>query len=751
VSFDDDQLILIVTRVAAAVALLVALIFPLGYFIVGYSDLAATLKTRAEMRADEITQLITKSPQSWMFQEHLLKEALTRHAMDSEDRAAITGPKGELLLTLGDPPSPPALMRSHQLYESGQGVGHIRIVQSLRPIIAKTALAALLGLLLGGAVFFALKVLPLRALRRVTDALMREKERAEITLRSIGDAVVTVDAGESIEFLNPAAERLTGWPLTKAKGRPLAEVVRLVNENDGTFVESPLRRASVHNFPKLIERDVALLTPYGQTVSLEVSAAPIRHDDGKSAGGVLVIRDVSLARDFTQRLTWQATHDALTGLVNRLELENRIDSALASARNSAKHHVVCYMDLDQFKIVNDTCGHVAGDELLKQLAMVLLSKIRETDTLARLGGDEFGLLLEGCPLDRAQLIASDLLSTVRDYRFHWEDKMFNVGVSIGLVPVNADSTTRAEILSAADTACYLAKEQGRNRVAVFQGPAGEVADRHKEMGWVARIHQAMRENRLDLYYQNFLTVDQNFAGVNHIEVLLRMKDEEGKIVSPGSFLPAAERYNLMPTIDRWVVKTVFERFAAIEARLGDPRIMCAINLSGTSLNSEGFLDYIRPGSVCFELTETSAINNLRKAADFMKEGKAMGFHFALDDFGTGTSSFGYLKNLPVDYLKIDGGFVKDIMHDPIDKAMTETINRIGHIMGLKTVAEFAESEAIVGELRTIGVDFIQGYAVSKPAPLFGADAPALLRSVGIDDTLAPGKRVSEAATGYSVA
>jgi diguanylate cyclase (GGDEF)-like protein/PAS domain S-box-containing protein len=726
----DARLLSTVTRIALAVSATVALAFPAGYFFVARADLAARLQTMADMKAEGVTQFITRAPQVWIFQEARLREWLARDEMGMSDRIVIVGPRGEPLLAVGRPPYAPALARSQALYESGQTVGSIVVEASLRPLIGGSGLAGFFGVLLGCAVFLSLKELPLRALRRATDALVEQKERAEITVRSIGDAVITLDAGECIEYLNPAAERLIGWPLAQARGRPLDDVVRLVNEDGDTPIESPLRRANARNFPVLIERDVALVTRDGRTISIEVSAAPIRYD-GQTVGGVLVIRDVSLARDLTQRLTWQATHDPLTGLANRLELERRIDAALASARGSARHHVVCYMDLDQFKIVNDTSGHVAGDELLRQLAMLLQSKVRETDSLARLGGDEFCLLLEGCPLERAQLIAADLLSTVRDYRFRWEDKVFNIGVSIGLAPVDTECASSAEILGAADTACYLAKEQGRNRIAVFQGAVGEVADRRKEMGWVARIDRAMREDRLELHYQSYLTVDQNFAGVNHIEVLLRMLDEEGALVSPGSFLPAAERYNLMPAIDRWVVKAVFERFAEIEARHGTPRIMCAINLSGTSLNSEGFIDYIRdqarahsvpPDSVCFELTETAAINNLRKAVQFMKDARALGFRFALDDFGTGTSSFGYLKNLPVDYLKIDGGFVKDILRDPIDKAMTETINRIGHIMGLKTVAEFAESEGIVCALKKIGVDFVQGYAVSIPAPLFGPRA-----------------------------
>ena len=433
-----------------------------------------------------------------------------------------------------------------------------------------------------------------------------------------------------------------------------------------------------------------------------------------------------LQQEMGQR-SWEAAHDVLTGLVNRREFESLVEVSVASARNAGKHHVVCYMDLDQFKVVNDTCGHAAGDDLLKELAGLLQSRIRESDTLARLGGDEFGLLLEGCSLERAQFIAADLLAAVGDFRFNWDAKVFTIGVSIGLAAVTGDSSSSAEVLSMADTACYWAKEQGRNRVCVYRTGDSDMAARRREMGWIARINSALAEDRFTLYHQSYLPLNAAAGGRKHLEVLLRMIDEEGNLVQPGSFLPAAERYNLMPAIDRWVVSTVFARYHALVAERGGEPLTCAINLSGTSLNAEGFLDFVRqqalehalpPHSICFEITETAAINNLRKAAEFIQECKSMGFLFALDDFGTGTSSFGYLKNLPVDYLKIDGGFVKNLERDAIDKAMTETINRIGHIMGIKTVAEYAENDAIIEELRSMGVDYAQGYGVCMPTPLF---------------------------------
>ena len=350
------------------------------------------------------------------------------------------------------------------------------------------------------------------------------------------------------------------------------------------------------------------------------------------------------------------------------------------------------------------------------------------------------MLLDTCPADRAQLIAADLLAAIRDLRFNWEGKAFTIGVSIGLVSITGECDGRAEIFSAADTACYAAKEQGRNRVCVFNNGDVDMARRRREMGWAARLTRALEEDRFTLYYQSYLALATEGITGQHIEILLRLYDEEGNLVLPGSFLPAAERYNVMPAIDRWVIKTAFGRYHDLEAQLGKP-LTCAINLSGTSLNSEGLLTFIRGqselhklprGAICFEITETAAINNLQRAAQFMKEVKELGFRFALDDFGTGASSFGYLKNLPVDYLKIDGSFVRDIASDPLDRAMAETINRVGHIMNLRTVGEFAESEAVVGELRAMGVDFAQGYGVHKPQPL-----PVSTRSSAVENETTP--------------
>jgi len=388
-------------------------------------------------------------------------------------------------------------------------------------------------------------------------------------------------------------------------------------------------------------------------------------------------------------------------------------------------HALCYLDLDQFKVVNDTCGHVAGDELLRQLSNLLRTNVRHADALARLGGDEFGILLENCPLDQALRIANQLRQSVQDFRFAWEGKTFTLGTSIGVVMIRAGND-KANVLSAADTACYMAKESGRNLVKVYHPDDAELQQRHGEMHWVTRISRALEENRFRLFYQPIVPIGVNGDSdqSRHYELLLRMVDEGGNLAPPGAFLPAAERYNMIQSTDRWVVRTAFEWLAT---RVGSSEpITIELNLSGPTVSDTTFLDYVlelleatgvAPEWICFEITETSAIAKLTNASHLIQSLKAIGFRFALDDFGSGLSSFGYLKNLPVDYLKIDGSFIKDIVDDPIDRALVKSINDIGHVMGKKTIAEYVENESILEVLDEIGIDYAQGYGIARPRPL----------------------------------
>jgi diguanylate cyclase (GGDEF)-like protein/PAS domain S-box-containing protein len=555
-------------------------------------------------------------------------------------------------------------------------------------------------------------------------AVFQAKERAQVTLQSIGDAVITTDSEGRIDYMNPVAESLTGWESREAQGLTIGEVLTVINDMTRQPSESPLVRCLREGRVLGLSEHTVLVSKRGQEIAIQDSAAPIRDRVGNLIGAVMVFHDVSKERRLHRALHYQASHDALTGLINRREFENRLTAAVEEAkREKEAKHALLYLDLDQFKLVNDTCGHPAGDQLLRQITGMLQSRIRTGDTLARLGGDEFGILLQDCVLDQALRVADTLRQAIRDYRFVWQDGALAVGVSIGIVQITSETASVASLMSASDVACYTAKDAGRNRVEVYQ--ADNVPERHREMHWVSKLTRACDESSFELFYQPIVAIGSNADEREHFELVLRLRDESGTWVTPAEFIPAAERYNVMSSIDRWVVRQALDR-VVYRGTSGMKPFTIAVNLSGTSLNDEGFLEYLigelgtlnlPEGSVCFEITETAAISNLGNVAHFMRELKTRGCRFALDDFGSGLSSFMYLKTLPVDYLKIDGQFVENVSRDPIDRSMVEAISQVGRAMGIRTIAERVESEEVLLELGRLGIAFAQGFHIAMPKPV----------------------------------
>ena len=561
-----------------------------------------------------------------------------------------------------------------------------------------------------------------RAVGRTEIALFEEKALVEATLNGLSEGVITVNLQGAIEYLNPAAERLTGWRLDEARGQALHAVYRLLELESRNPLKHPAN-APVNQPMTCADAGHLLEARDDREYEVEDLASPIHDGDGNLAGAVLVFRDVTASQEMSRKLVWQASHDALTGLVNRLEFEVRLKEAIAVAKSQGKMHALLYLDLDQFKVVNDTCGHIAGDQMLCQLGVVIQDRIRDSDLLARLGGDEFGILLTSCRLEQALKISHDILESLRKFRFAWHDKIFTVGASIGLVPIDGNTLDTTQLMSAADLACYTAKETGRDRVQLYD-PENESLKRISDMGMVAQINRALDQGLFRLYRQKIAGLQWHTAESQQYEVLLRMVDANGKLLEPSAFLPIAERYSLMKNVDRWVVRETFAYLQRQATALNGA--VHTINLSGATINDDEFLAFLKeqlglfniaPQSLCFEVTETIAIANLPKAAGLMRDVKELGSHFSLDDFGTGMSSFAYLKYLPVGYLKIDGAFVRDVLSDRIDHEIVDAIIRVCRALGIRTIAEFVEDESTKSRLRTLGVDYAQGYAIGKPIPL----------------------------------
>jgi diguanylate cyclase (GGDEF)-like protein/PAS domain S-box-containing protein len=576
-------------------------------------------------------------------------------------------------------------------------------------------------------------MLVIRIVAATEAKLEHEKELAEVTLHSIVDGVITTDAAGCVEYLNPVAEQYLGWTSAQAFGKPLSQIYRVLDERSGKSIDPlPLTQASPASEAELVA--VRLVDRSGRECPVRYSHAPILGRDGTVHGMIVVFHDVSQLRAMAQQLIWQASHDALTGLVNRREFERRLTELIETAGTQRREHALLFMDLDNFKAVNDTCGHSAGDELLRQLTAIMLTRMRGSDTLARLGGDEFGALLESCPVDQALRIANGLRETVREFRFVWEGKTFSVGVSVGLVPIHADSGDVNQVLANADACCYDAKNRGRDRVQVYHPEEPSRSGRREELQLVSQINRAFELGQFRLYRQRIAPLDPTPRRELHYEILVRMLDPAGNLVPATAFMPSAERYNLLTSIERWVISSLVE-FLHRQWTTGTiphdlhgsgERGFYSVNISGASINDKSFPDFMRnlltryqlpSGLLCIEITETTAISNLSKAAELMHELKGMGCRFALDDFGTGMSSFAYLKYLPVDFLKIAGVFIKDMVTDPMDFAIVDSINRISHILGMRTVAESVEDAATLARITELGLDYAQGYFIAEPEAL----------------------------------
>jgi diguanylate cyclase (GGDEF)-like protein/PAS domain S-box-containing protein len=562
-----------------------------------------------------------------------------------------------------------------------------------------------------------------QALRLPADTAALEPQL--LALQSLAEAIIATDKDGHITFMNAAAEQLTGVEAAVAHGKLLEDIVSLVDETERRILGDPVRQALTSGSAVNLSRRAMLLSrANGNERSIELSAAPIRNGAKDLVGAVVMLHDISELRGLARQMSYQATHDALTGLINRREFERRLEEAIASGHRGDGQHVLCYLDLDRFKLVNDTSGHLAGDSMLREVAKLLRDAVRDSDTVGRLGGDEFGTLLIGCPLDKARQIADDLCRAVNDYRFVWKDKIFNIGVSVGLVEISRESGTIEELLAAADTACYVAKKQGSGRVVVYSARDEAHARHTGEIQWLQRLQGALKENRFHLYHQVIVPAHEAEGGPA-MEVLVRMQDENGNELAPADFMRAAERYRLMGLVDRWVVQTTLAALGRGAIAVPESRSV-AINISGQTLGDTQFLEFVvecfdstgaSPAQVCFEITESAVIANLEHARRFVGVLHGMGCQFALDDFGSGVGSFSNLKTLPLDYLKIDGSFMRNLARDTVNQAMVTAMIKLARTLNFRVIAEQVEDTAAVEAARKIGVDFLQGYAVGRPQPL----------------------------------
>jgi len=559
--------------------------------------------------------------------------------------------------------------------------------------------------------------------RRLVRELAESYELVRVTLDSIGDAVITTDREGLVQWLNPVAEAMTGWTKSEAHSKPLVDVFNIVHAESRQPSLNPVAICLAEGKAVGLQSNTTLISRMGAEFGIEDSTSPIRNADGQILGAVLVFHDVTEQRRLSREMSHRAAHDALTGLVNRAEFEVRLSRLLAGLTLEGTSHVLMYIDLDQFKVVNDACGHSAGDQLLRQVSAVLQGCVRGRDTVARLGGDEFGVLLENCGIEQGQTIGRKICEQMESYRFAHDGRRYRVGTSIGVVPVDVRWGSSAAVMQAADSCCFAAKEAGRNRVHLWVESDSALQVRQGEMQWVNRLEAAMDDNRFTLFAQHVEPICGPGGGL-HCEVLLRLVTDDGAVIAPGAFLPSAERFHLAARIDRWVVQRVFSHLEAEDTTLELIETI-SVNLSGHSVGDRAFhrelMRMLRAASfdvrkLCFEITETAAITHLGDAKVFIEEVRSLGVRIALDDFGAGASSFGYLRTLPVDYIKIDGQFISGLLDDPLDNAAVRCFCEVAKVVGVKTIAEFVERAETRAALRTLGVDFVQGYSIHRPEP-----------------------------------
>jgi diguanylate cyclase (GGDEF)-like protein/PAS domain S-box-containing protein len=555
------------------------------------------------------------------------------------------------------------------------------------------------------------------------------------TLDAMGESVITVDAEGRIDYINHAAETLLNQRFDQVMGKSFSEVAALVDETDRRSLGDPVGKALATGGRVSIGRRAVLVPANaGPERSVEISVTPLRFDGKDIVGLVIVLHDTSELRGLTRQMTYQASHDALTGLVNRREFERRLQEALDFAQTANVGHALCYLDLDRFKVVNDTCGHTAGDNMLREVASLIKEAVRDSDTVGRIGGDEFALLLVGCPLEKARQIADDVVRSVNDYRFVWKDKIFNIGVSIGLVEIGSGSSggTIEDIMNSADSACYVAKKQGGLHVHVYSAREEANARHSGEIHWLQKLQGALRDNKFELYYQPIMHARAGGLRGPALEVFVRLEGEKGQpSVPPAEFMRAAERYRLMPHIDRWVVQTVLSALGRGGMKLPPGRSV-AINIAGQTLGDSDFLEFVvecfdhtgaSPSDICFEVTESSVVANLDHAHRFIAVLHGMGCEFALDDFGSGLSSFSMLRTLPMDYLKIDGTFINNLAGDLVNRAMVAAMIELSRSLNFRVVAEQVEDQLSLDTVVAMGIDFVQGFVVGRPQPLSVIPSP----------------------------